>query len=476
MPESPQPSGRIQYQNFPDARGDSDSLDKLKALRLPSLTQKSFFDVGCNEGFFCGYALYDGATSVVGLDASPLFIERAKGHFPTADFLCQSWDVLPAQKFDVILLASSLHYASDQSALIHRLVERLNPNGTLVLELGVSDHHDHQWVEVNRGMDVRLFPTWPLLNEILQPFAWKLVGNSVTQRGDPVPRHVLHITHRKPIVYLLMQASGSGKTSVAKSLFVAAGVPTISGDAVLAQIATGQLATSEEFKTLLGANLDSTKLAETYRQVFRANLHSQFLKLCQIAAGGSSFALDAYVPQERREEVASIMEADGYMVVVLTLSGTNELEPLGHRKLSADRYFSTLQKKTSAVAVNAVNEVKPVAIPRTIGVIDEVSVDPSHITIVGWAVQKNGAAVEALLVQIDGQTVVPQSIGKFSYPAIQRHLMLADDLVGFRVQVPAAATNGTDLARRVRVYAMDAAGTDVQSLWSIPANRSAVKS
>ena len=71
-----------QYQSFPDASGASRTLDKVKALKLPVLEGRSFLDVGCNEGFFCGLAKHLGASRVVGLDRSALFIERARARFP----------------------------------------------------------------------------------------------------------------------------------------------------------------------------------------------------------------------------------------------------------------------------------------------------------------------------------------------------------------------------------------------------------
>src|SRR5947207_261323 len=123
-----------QYQSFPDTSGDSQSLHKLKALHLPPLGDGSFLDVGCNEGFFCGYASFDGARRVVGLDKSPDFIKRARKRFPQCEFVQQNWDHLPKGPFDVILLASALHYADDQAELIHRLMRELAPDGTFVLE------------------------------------------------------------------------------------------------------------------------------------------------------------------------------------------------------------------------------------------------------------------------------------------------------------------------------------------------------
>lgn len=71
-----------QYQSFPGASGDSRTLDKLKALALPDLSGKSFLDVACNEGFFCGYARYQGASRSVGKNHSEQFIERAPNRLP----------------------------------------------------------------------------------------------------------------------------------------------------------------------------------------------------------------------------------------------------------------------------------------------------------------------------------------------------------------------------------------------------------
>ncbi len=134
------------YQSFPDQGGGSHSIEKLIHLRMPPLRNKSFLDVGCNEGFFCGYAKHQGATRVVGLDMSANFIARARVRFPDCEFLQQTWDKLPNEKFDVILLASAIHYADDQPALIQRLVDQLSPDGTLILELGIVSDPANNWV------------------------------------------------------------------------------------------------------------------------------------------------------------------------------------------------------------------------------------------------------------------------------------------------------------------------------------------
>lgn len=123
----------MSYQSFPWAAGDSESFEKLRRLQIPSLKGKSFLDVGCNEGFFCGYADFLKADKVVGIDINPKFIQTAKILFPNCEFICESWDDLGAEKYDVILNASAIHYAKDQKEFLDLLISRLKPGGTLIL-------------------------------------------------------------------------------------------------------------------------------------------------------------------------------------------------------------------------------------------------------------------------------------------------------------------------------------------------------
>src|SRR3546814_3235331 len=103
---------------------------------------------------------------------------------------------------------------------MHRLVERLTPNGVLVLELGIASSEKSEWIRIRRGIDERYFPSMPKMREVLVDYAWKWMGRSVTQDGDPVGRHVIHVSRRRPVAYLLMQPPGYGKSSLASRLFV----------------------------------------------------------------------------------------------------------------------------------------------------------------------------------------------------------------------------------------------------------------
>ena len=130
---------RGQYQSFDDAKGASQSAEKLKALRLASLQNRhseatpleglSLLDLGCNEGFFCGEAVRQGARRVVGLDSNNGFLERARKRFPTAEYRHGSWWDIPDETFDVILFLSAIHYEPEQRALLQKLAGHLTPTG-----------------------------------------------------------------------------------------------------------------------------------------------------------------------------------------------------------------------------------------------------------------------------------------------------------------------------------------------------------
>lgn len=320
----------MQYQSFPGVRGDSSSFEKLKALRLPSLGGKRFLDVGCNEGFFCGYALHAGATAAMGIDRSHEATVRARERFPAATFLCQSWDTLPEGPFDVILLASALHYASDQAALIHRLMEALSDDGVLVLELGIAPSGKKEWVSVARSIDERLFPSRSQLQEVLAGYAWKIIGHSCEQAGDPIPRYVVHIRKLRPAVFLLTSQPASGKSTLCRTAFANSSMPVVSGDTVLGRIARGQLAAPQPLLQLVSASYDSTAIAQLTDKIFTAGLSETLFDIWCTTAGDGQFVLDAYLTDEQEVAFKNYLTERGYLPVTLSwqmdVSMANQLD------------------------------------------------------------------------------------------------------------------------------------------------------
>lgn len=214
------------YQNF-DGRGASESDAKLAALHLeqiegagdPPLRGKRVLDLGCNEGFFCREAVRQGAALVVGVDTMKLAIDSARRRVPEAEFIHASWWEIRDQQFDVILFLSAVHYEPDPGALLRHLATLLAPGGTLVLECGVRKTRARQgWEVVNRADGPFRYPTQAYIGTLLAGYAWRYIGPSVTQRGDPVDRNVYHCRRRRPSVILLHGESGTGKSGIARAI------------------------------------------------------------------------------------------------------------------------------------------------------------------------------------------------------------------------------------------------------------------
>lgn len=420
----------VQYQSFPDASGDSRTLDKLKALRLPDLAGRNFLDVGCNEGFFCGFAKFQGAARSVGIDSSRTFIERARRRFPDCEFSHQHWDALPAGPFDTILLASALHYAQDQEEFIHRLVGQLSADGVLILELGIVAALRSDWIMVQRGADQRLFPTMAKLREVLGGYAWKWMGPSVSQDGDPVSRHVIHVSRRRPVAYLLMQPPAHGKTSIAAHLFGPANVSIISGDQQINLLAQGKLEASAELMRVVRSCYSPFQIDQTIQRIFDAGLGNDLVHFLASGAEGRDFAVDAYVPAEWQAMVKKAVLGLGYLPVTLHWERSDlGLLPSAGIDEQADAFYLSLSAATSDRALATTTKREHLT-----GYVDEVSCVGNKLIIRGWAMTSTGMLPASLAVFLDGKPVKVEKFEKLLRADVQKHMGLPHALVGYRLQ------------------------------------------
>lgn len=423
-----------QYQSFPDAHGDSRSLEKLKALRLPVLEGRSFLDVGCNEGFFCGFARLAGASRVLGLDRSRPAIERARARFPDCEFRCQGWNALPDERFDVILLASALHYAEDQPALLHALVDRLAPDGILVLEAGLVPTPKSEWVKVTRGIDQRWFPSLGKLREVLAADVLKSMALSVPQDGDPVPRYVLHVSRRKPVACLLLQPPAFGKSTLAARLLAPSGIKVISGDLQISRIAEGAIEVPPALRDAAAEDFSRLTIDQAVRRIFERGQGAALVQTWLDAAEGADFALEGYLPAEYHDQVKQQLVEAGYLPVVLdwqrpgqTLYEETELQRL------ADDFFGAMGAR-GAPGLPASPSASAVR-----GFIDHVKViGDGRLEIGGWARSDGDKPPGSLAVRLQGHIVTIDDVQIVARQDVQQHLGTSHDQLGFRVQLDAA--------------------------------------
>lgn len=348
----------MQYQSFDNTNGSSKSFEKLVCIRIPELKGKSFLDVGCDEGFFCGYALHAGAEKIIGIDLSAKSIEKAKIRFPEVQFLNQSWELLPEGQFDVITHLSALHYAEDQPALIHKLVNALTPDGVLILEIGIVPGSKSQFVPIQRAIDERYFPTRNKLHEILEPYAWKILGESVNQAGDPVQRYVIHIRKPRPYAYLMMATSGSGKSTISRKLFKQTDVVALSGDLIYAQISKGRHQVSAELQALISKNYKSSSINKLVQKISEAGLLTQIIDLWLSLAKKQDLVLDSYVPEEYRRQVIDTLFAKGYFPVQLCWDIDDSLTPGVTGNHTADQYKDFLVNRSATNSHLVANVIK----------------------------------------------------------------------------------------------------------------------
>ncbi|MCL1940181.1 MAG: class I SAM-dependent methyltransferase [Desulfovibrionaceae bacterium] len=354
------------YQDFPWQPGGSQSFNKLVSLSLPVLQGKSVLDVGCNEGFFCGWASFQKASRVKGIDKNPLFIEQARTWFPECSFICMDWNDLGRETFDVILCLSAIHYADDPESLIALLMSRLTPDGVLVLEIGIADGSEEIFVPVTRRIteeitDTRLFPTQSMLRRLLGNYAFKHMGQSVLQAGDPTPRHVYHIYHKKPLALLLLDEHYSGKSSIVDAV-MKPDLNRIFGEKIYHQIADGELPASDALKHFMEYVPGTRHMIppQITSAICKAGLLSELMAVFATLADKRDFILEHYIPADFRLEACEILDRAGFYVVDIAILAAHKKSWTTRRPPYA-RYQSYIEylKKISTIDEEAYLAANP---------------------------------------------------------------------------------------------------------------------
>jgi len=153
---------------------------------LRSLSGKRVLDVGCGNGYHCWRMLGAGASEVIGIDPTPLFVLQFKAlqHYlrqPAIHVLPMTLehmpDVLPA--FDTVFSMGVLYHRRDPMEHLLSLHNKLIPGGQLILETLVIEGNEEATLEPNgryaRMGNVWQVPSAPLVQKWLRTAGFQRV-------------------------------------------------------------------------------------------------------------------------------------------------------------------------------------------------------------------------------------------------------------------------------------------------------------
>ncbi|MBD5557003.1 MAG: methyltransferase domain-containing protein, partial [Desulfovibrio sp.] len=296
--------------------------EELMRLALPPLAGSAFLEIGCHEGYFCGFAWFEGAGKVIGLDADTQALERAAERFPHCAFSGISGNfaklLVEEGGFDVIL-CSFLPGFLDTASFLPLLMSGLTRGGTLVLKLPMAEQAPAEGRTITQAAlaGPALSPAEPRVAQALDAYVYWDMGESVFPTEDGSKKHILHIRNKAPYAILLPGEPGSGKAGVARRLF--AGLPVIHGDTLLTQLAALPPGSLKESHPLLDRLCSGGQHAQSAQalmlQVFNSAAGIQYAHLLAEMAGGRDFVYQGYVHEGFRQVFKKQLEMLGYEVL-----------------------------------------------------------------------------------------------------------------------------------------------------------------
>ena len=132
-----QPDFFAGYSNLRRSVEGLDGAAEWPALRamLPPMKGLRVVDLGCGFGWFCRWALQQGAAQVLGLDLSDRMLDQARAASPPA-IAYERADLatltLPASSFDLAYSSLAVHYVEDIAPLLTTVHQSLAPGGRFI--------------------------------------------------------------------------------------------------------------------------------------------------------------------------------------------------------------------------------------------------------------------------------------------------------------------------------------------------------
>lgn len=297
--------------------------EELLRLALPPLMDRSFLEIGCAGGFYCGFAWFEGACEIIGVDAEEKALAEARARFPQCSFsgFAGSLGRILARQggFDVIL-CSSLPPGVDAAAFLPLFMAGLARRGTLILKTDMEEAGPAPRTLAEAAFHPEATrPAEPGLASALDAYVYKDMGQSVFTDAQGGKKHILHVRNRSPYAILLMGDSASGKSTVARKLF--AGFPVIHGDSLLTRIAALAPGSLRESFPLLDEICTGGQVAMSVGgimiQVFNSAAGKQYARLVAELAGGRDFVYEGVIHKNFQHVFVKQLEMLGYAVLSL---------------------------------------------------------------------------------------------------------------------------------------------------------------
>lgn len=109
---------------------------------LPDVKGKTILDLGCGSGWFCRWAVSNGATYVLGIDISRNMTEKARDLTTSANIEYRREDLDTIElgpehdaRYDLVFSSLTLHYLADLERLLRIIHRVLKPGATFVFNV-----------------------------------------------------------------------------------------------------------------------------------------------------------------------------------------------------------------------------------------------------------------------------------------------------------------------------------------------------
>ena len=211
--------------------------------------------------------------------------KHASGTQPAVRNLSSINEVINEQ-FDVIVVLDTLHRISKPSELIKKCSHLLEPNGTLIIEWGVSEKAGKAWQAFHVNGETHRFPSQEIFaDDLLRDYSHRPFSINGPYALTRITRTVFHCRHTQSIALVIAGQTKSGKTTLARALR-RMGCPCLHTDDLLVEILYQSRYNDSPVSKVVrehayGPDVDLSKVGSA---IVKADLQREFVRLLMLEA------------------------------------------------------------------------------------------------------------------------------------------------------------------------------------------------